>query len=352
MNIAAGSRPRAKVASSSSRCATLSSFSCGMFPSSRCRWAAGACAGACSYFRKNPSTRRNKVAGTGADRGGEASHAPAAIRGTGLAGLRRSEASGEAGAGGGAMCHRRQAGARQRLRVPLLARGLGDGPGLARGVAVQRGFHPVQQAAQRGTLLRVEGRHRDAVQRTQGLRGTLHPRGGAFRDARRQRRGVFDPAVAAQLVEHGFRLRRFNGHRTRQRQAALEGTLADGPQQQPLGIVKARGAQGLVQRTLPGGDCVNQGKDNRLAGFEGSWLHEWRLLLCFAATAMHRHPQGCKGPEHGRPGRHGRRSLWGGLGRPNGETNRIFCQICDNCGNVLSRTRAIVAAAARTVHEV
>ncbi|SPR96257.1 hypothetical protein CBM2634_A100195 [Cupriavidus taiwanensis] len=43
-------------------------------------------------------------------------------------------------------------------------------------------------------------------------------------------------------------------------------------------------------------------------------------------------PQGCKGPEHGRPGRHGRRSLWGGLGQPNGETNRNFCQIYDTAG--------------------
>ncbi|SOY56651.1 hypothetical protein CBM2592_A90615 [Cupriavidus taiwanensis] len=46
---------------------------------------------------------------------------------------------------------------------------------------------------------------------------------------------------------------------------------------------------------MPGGDCINQGKDNRLAGFEGSWLHEWRLLLWFAATAMHRHPRGMQG---------------------------------------------------------
>lgn len=55
---------------------------------------------------------------------------------------------------------------------------------------------------------------------------------------------------------------------------------------------------------------------------------------------------GCKGPEHGRPGRHGRRSLCGGLGRPNGETNRNFCFFCDNCGNVLRRGAALVAATA------
>ncbi|SOY41962.1 hypothetical protein CBM2586_A11515 [Cupriavidus phytorum] len=62
--------------------------------------------------------------------------------------------------------------------------------------------------------------------------------------------------------------------------------------------------------------------------------------------------RGCQGPEHGRPGRHGRRSLWGGLGRPNGETNRNFCRICDHCGYVLSRYRARVAAAARTLRQI
>ncbi|SCU97277.1 hypothetical protein CNECB9_5430017 [Cupriavidus necator] len=172
------------------------------------------------------------------------------------------------------------------------------------------------------------------MQRAEGLRGALQPVGCACCNAGRLSAGVLDPAVAPQFIQHRLGTRGIDRHRARQGRAAHEGFLADGSQQQPLGIVQARGAQRLFQRTLPGGYGINQGKDNRLAGFEGSWLHEWRLLFWFAATAMRWHPShGYQGPEHGRPGRHGRRSLSGGARSTDGaDTTRILCRHCDSAG--------------------
>ncbi|MCY1240378.1 hypothetical protein D9M72_532220 [compost metagenome] len=175
------------------------------------------------------------------------------------------------------------------------------------------------------------------MQRAERLRNAFQAAGGGVGNAGRGGLGILDPAVAAQFMQQQFRLRSIDRQGARQRRTAHEVAAPDRAQQQPFGVSQARGGEGLFQGVLPGGDGVDQCKDDRLVGFERSGLHEWRLLIFkFAATTMLGYPSCWCNGLMGRawPARAARLlDLSGGPVQPIGrDTTRNFCHFCDIAG--------------------